>query len=131
MNAACLCYAAGNAAYDRPMSTQYLVPAIAVIALGLVGCQSTPTHVPAPPTQPQLISAAPLSIEDSCRVDGAVLVEYTVLRDGQTANVDLDSAPECAKQALTAWVQSYRYAPQSAEVATRFEWILVSAKRGS
>lgn len=113
------------------MSTRYLVPAISLIALGLVGCQSTPTHIPAPPAQPQLISAAPLSLADSCRVDGAVLVEYTVLRNGQTANLDLESAPECARQALTAWVQSYRYAPQSADVATRFEWILVSAKRGS
>jgi hypothetical protein len=114
------------------MNTRHCFPAIScLIALGLVGCQSAPTRIPAPPAQPQLISAAPLSIEDSCRVDGAVLVEYTVLRNGQTANVDLASAPDCARDALTAWVNSYRYAPQRADVSARFEWILVSAKRGS
>ena len=104
---------------------------IAIIAVGLVGCQSTPTQIPAPPLQPQLISAAPLAIEDSCHVEGAVLVEYTVLRSGKTANVDLTSAPDCARDALTAWVSSYRFAPQNSDVPARFEWMLVSAKRGS
>ena len=103
----------------------------ALVVLGLVGCQSAPTRVPAPPAQPELISASPLSIDDSCQVEGAVLVEYTVLRNGQTANVDLESAPDCARDALTAWVSSYRYAPQRTDVPARFEWILVSAKRGS
>ena len=114
------------------MNTRHSFPAIiAIIAVGLVGCQSAPTRIPAPPSQPQLISAAPLAIENSCRVEGAVLVEYTVLRSGQTANVDLTSAPDCARDALTAWVSSYRFAPQNSDVPARFEWILVSAKRGS
>jgi hypothetical protein len=114
------------------MNTRYSIPAISLlVAFGLVGCQSTPTGVPAPPPQPQLISAAPLSIEDSCHVEGAVLVEYTVLRSGQAANVDIASAPDCARDALSAWVSSYRYAPQASDVPARFEWILVSAKRGS
>ena len=63
------------------MNTQHFLSALAALAaIGLVGCQSAPTRLPAPPPQPQLISAAPLTIEDSCQVDGAVLVEYTVLR---------------------------------------------------
>ena len=114
------------------MNTQHSLSALAALAaIALVGCQSAPTRLPPPPLQPQLISAAPLTIDGSCQVDGAVLVEYTVLRSGQTANLDLESAPDCAREALTAWVSSYRYAPQSADVPARFEWILVSAKRGS
>jgi len=102
-----------------------------VLGVALAGCQSTPSNVPPPPRQPEMVSSSPLVIEDSCAVDGAVLVEYTVLRTGQTANVEVESAPECAREALTAWVSSYRYVPQSSDVSARFEWILVSAKRGS
>ena len=78
-----------------------------------------------------MVGSAPLAIDDACEVQGAVLVEYTVLQSGKTANIEIPSAPECARQALTAWVTSYRYVPQSTDVAARFEWILVSAKRGS
>jgi nitrous oxide reductase accessory protein NosL len=101
------------------------------LGLLLAGCQSTPTHVPAPPPQPQMVSAAALALDDTCEVDGAVLIEYTVLQSGETANVAIESAPECARRALTAWVSSYRYTPQSADLSARFEWILVSAKRRS
>ena len=113
----------------RNVSRFFLVSGL--ISLALTGCQSIPTRAPAPPAHPEMVSSAPLEIADSCEVQGAVLVEYTVLQSGQTANIDIGSGPDCAREALTAWVSSYRYVPQSTDIAARFEWILVSAKRGS
>lgn len=103
---------------------------VAVVA-ALSGCQVTPTRIPDPPAPLEVLSSGPLRIESGCQVDGTLLVEYTVLQSGETGNIEVSSGPDCARQALTAWVASHRYAPQPADVATRFEWILVSGKRGS
>jgi hypothetical protein len=100
-----------------------------LVTLG--GCQSVPSGVPNPPAPLNLLSAAPLSIDSSCQIDGALLVEYTVLESGQTGNIDVSPAPDCARKALSAWVASYRYAPQPDDTLARFEWVLVSARRGS
>lgn len=100
-------------------------------AVVLSGCQTMPSDIPAPPAPMQLLDAAPLAIDSGCEVEGAVLVEYTVLRSGRTGNIEVSSAPDCARDALSAWVSSYRYTPQRADTSTRFEWMLVSARRGS
>jgi hypothetical protein len=109
----------------------FLTASIPLAAAALGGCQVTPTRIPDPPAPLQVLSAAPLRIESGCAVDGALLVEYTVLQSGETGNIEVSTGPDCARQALTAWVASHRYAPQAADVSTRFEWILVSGKRGS
>lgn len=114
------------------MRTRTLVPVgILIGAAALSGCQLTPTRIPEPPAPLEVLSAEPLRIESGCEVDGALLVEYTVLQSGETGNIEVSSGPACARRALTAWVASHRYAPQPTDVSTRFEWILVSGKRGS
>jgi hypothetical protein len=35
------------------------------------------------------------------------------------------------RDALTAWVSSFRYLPPAADIPTGVEWLLVSARRGS
>lgn len=104
---------------------------ILLVSVALSGCQVTPSRIPDPPTPLEVVSAAPLRIDSGCEVEGALLVEYTVLQSGETGNIEVSQGPECAREALTAWVASHRYAPQPADISTRFEWILVSGKRGS
>ncbi len=104
---------------------------ILLAAAALGGCQVAPSRAPEPPAPLEMLSAEPLRIESGCEVEGALLVEYTVLQSGETGNIEVSQGPECARDALTAWVASYRYAPQPTDVATRFEWILVTGKRGS
>jgi hypothetical protein len=51
--------------------------------------------------------------------------------DGTTDGLKLSPAPECVREALTAWVSSFRYLPPAADIPTGVEWLLVSARRGS
>lgn len=111
--------------------THRLTVGIVLTAVALGGCQLTPSRVPDPPAPLEVLSSAPLRIESGCEVDGALLVEYTVLQSGETGNIEVSQGPACARDALTAWVASHRYARQPADTPTRFEWILVSGKRGS
>ena len=103
-----------------------------VVMLAIVaGCQVSP---PAPRTaQPslQLVSSEPLVLGPGCDVSGSVFVKFTVRMDGSTDAVQLPAAPECVREALIAWVSSFRYLPPSADVPTGVEWLLVSARRGS
>jgi hypothetical protein len=104
-----------------------LVAALAVLA----GCQVTP---PAPQPEPpslQLVASEPLVLAPGCHVGGSVFVQFTVRPDGRTDALKLPSAPACLREALTAWVSSFRYQPPTAEVPTGIEWLLVSARRGS
>jgi hypothetical protein len=104
-----------------------VVAALAVLA----GCQVTP---PAPQPEPpslQLVASAPLVLAPGCEASGSLFVEFTVRTDGSTDALKLPSAPPCIREALTAWVGSFRYQPPAAEVPTGIEWLLVSARRGS
>ena len=58
-------------------------------------------------------------------------MEFIVRMDGRTDALQLSPAPECVREALTAWVSSFRYLPPSADTHTGVEWLLVSARRGS
>jgi hypothetical protein len=105
----------------------FVLAALAVLA----GCQVTP---PAPQPEPpslQLVAAEPLVLAPGCEVTGSVFVEFTVRTDGGTDGLKLPSAPACVREALTAWVSSFRYLPPAAEVPTGMEWLVVSARRGS
>lgn len=108
-----------------------LAASLAVVAALLAGCQATPTRVPDPPRYPRLLSSAPLTLDGACEVPGAVQIEYTILSSGETGNIEVGDAPACARDALVSWLSSHRYERQSTDTAARFEWILVSAKRGS
>ena len=103
------------------------VAALAVLA----DCQATPpVPKPAPPSL-QLVASEPLVLAPGCDVTGSLFVEFTVRTDGSTDALKLPTAPTCVREALTAWVSSFRYQPPAAEVPTGVEWLLVSARRGS
>jgi hypothetical protein len=105
----------------------FLLALIAVLA----GCKVTPpAPQPAPPSL-QLVASEPLVLGPGCEVSGSVFVEFTVRTDGSTDALKLPSAPACVREALAAWVSSFRYAPPAGEVPTGIEWLLVSARRGS
>ena len=104
---------------------------IAVAALTLLaGCQLAP---PAPVASPslQLMESQPLVLAPGCEATGSVAIEFIVRMDGTTDSVQLSPAPECLREALTAWVSSFRYLPPAADIPTGVEWLLVSARRGS
>lgn len=103
---------------------------LAVAALTLLaGCQLTPP-APLPPSL-QLMESQPLVLAPGCEASGSVSVEFTVRMDGTTDGLKLSPAPECVRDALTAWVSSFRYLPPAADIPTGVEWLLVSARRGS
>jgi hypothetical protein len=104
-----------------------LVVALAVLA----GCQVTPPAPQPSPPSLQLVSSEPLVLAPGCDVNGSVFVQFTVRADGSTDALKLPQAPACVRDALTAWVSSFRYAPPSADVPTGVEWLLVTARRGS
>ena len=104
---------------------------LALAALtSLAGCQSTP---PAPVSTPtlQLMESQPLVLAPGCDTSGSVMIEFIVRMDGSTDSLQLSPAPECVREALSAWVSSFRYLPPAADVPTGVEWLLVSARRGS
>lgn len=107
-------------------------PTFTLVALTmLAGCQLTP---PAPQvTAPwlQLVESQPLVLAPGCEASGSVFVEFTVRMDGSTDALKLSPAPPCVREALTAWVTSFRYLPPTADIPTGVEWLLVSARRGS
>jgi hypothetical protein len=102
--------------------------ALAALTL-LAGCQLTPP-APVPPSL-ELMESQPLVLTPGCEASGSVTVEFTVRMDGTTDGVKLSPAPECVREALTAWVSSFRYLPPAADVPTGVEWLIVSARRGS
>lgn len=105
----------------------WLIAALAILA----GCQVTPPAPrPAPPSL-QLVSSQPLVLAPGCEATGSVFIRFMVRMDGTTDSLELAPAPECVREALTAWVSSFRYLPPSSDVPAGVEWLLVSASRGS
>jgi hypothetical protein len=105
----------------------------ALVALTLLaGCQLTPEAPVARPAL-QLMESQPLVLAPGCDASGSssVVIEFIVRMDGSTDALKLSPAPECVREALTAWVSSFRYLPPAADIPTGVEWLLVSARRGS
>ena len=96
----------------------------------LAGCQSTPP-AQVPPPSLQLMESHPLVLAPGCQATSSVMVEFIVRMDGSPDSLKVSSAPECVREALTAWVSSFRYLPPAADVPTGVEWLMVSARRGS
>ena len=95
----------------------------------LAGCQLTPPAPVAPSLQ--LMESQPLVLAPGCDASGSVMVEFIVRMDGSTDELKLSPAPEYVREALTAWVSSFRYLPPAADIPTGVEWLMVSARRGS
>lgn len=107
---------------------QTLVLLAAMIAVG--GCKTTPTVAPPPPSL-QLIQSQPLTIAADCDASGSYFVEFTVLRDGRTGEIQAPQGPACVQQALTAWVSTFRYASPGQETPMGMEWMMVMARKGT
>lgn len=99
-------------------------------AVALSGCQTTPTVAP-PVPELQLLEAKPLKVAETCEVTGSYFVEFTVLSDGRTGNIQAPPGPACMQQALTAWVETFRYAPPGRQTPAGVEWMMVTARKGS
>ncbi|MGH8187512.1 MAG: hypothetical protein ACREUC_13210 [Steroidobacteraceae bacterium] len=99
----------------------------------MAGCKTAPTQSQPVTVQPalQLIDAAPLALTEGCTVSGSLFVEFTVLTTGRTNDLKLPPVPPCVRSALTAWVDSFRYAPPGSDTRSAVEWMLVSARKGS
>jgi hypothetical protein len=106
--------------------------AMAMMAVAvLAGCELAPPAPEVAPPELHLIDSQPLVMAEDCAASGSVFVEFTVRADGRTDDVKLPEAPACVRAALSTWVDSFRYSPRVAGVATGIEWLLVSARRGS
>lgn len=104
--------------------------ALFVGAIALSGCQTTPTVAPTAP-ELQLLEARPLTVADGCEATGSYFVEFTVLSDGRTGNIQAPAGPACMQEALTAWVSTFRYAPPGQQMPAGVEWMMVTGRRGS
>lgn len=105
--------------------------AVALLLSALAACQSPGPVRPANPPDLQLLGAAPLEVPASCRAGGSVIVAFAVDADGGTSQIQPAAAPACLRQALTAWVASFRYAPPATPIRTQVEWLMVEGRRGS
>lgn len=104
--------------------------ALFIGALALTGCQTTPTTAPKAP-ELRLLAATPLAVAEGCEASGSYFVEFTVLSDGSTGNIQAPPGPACMQQALTTWVSSFQYAPPGQQTPAGVEWMMVTARRGS
>jgi hypothetical protein len=79
----------------------------------------------------KLLASQPLTIADTCEASGSFFVEFTVLSDGRTGNIQAPPGPACMQEALTAWVSTFRYAPPGQQTPAGVEWMMVTGRRGS
>ena len=106
----------------------YFLACGVIAAMTLAGCQTFPGK-PLPPA-PQLLTSAPLQLADDCQARGSFIVKFDVHANGETSNIQPPPADACVRTALTAWVASFKYAPQAGETPMAIEWLMVEAKQG-
>lgn len=97
----------------------------------LAGCQLTSPAPDIAPSSLQLMESQPPALVPGCEASGSVFVEFMVRVDGTADALKVSAAPDCVREALSAWVSSFRYLPPPADTSAAVEWMLVSARRGS
>ena len=104
------------------------MPVLAVAVLA--ACQSSP---PRQSTEPELklLETAALVIPRDCFASGSFIVSFSVTTAGRTSAIRAPDAPGCVQDALTTWVESFRYEPPATVTDAAIEWLMVTAKRGS
>lgn len=110
--------------FVAPRRYQLLLLSGAIVALA--GCKTAPT-TPAAATPLQLIQSQPLVLAADCHASGSYFVEFSVLSDGRTGNIQAPQGPACVQQALAAWVSSFRYSPPGQDTPAGIEWMMVTA----
>ncbi len=71
--------------------------ALALGAIALSGCQTTPTKAPAKPTL-RILQSEPLTVADNCAASGGYFVEFTVTSDGRTGDIQAPPGPACVQR---------------------------------
>lgn len=107
---------------------QPIIAGSAIVLSLLSGCHTAPVRQL--PPAPQLLAAAPLDLPDDCTASGSFIVEFAVDAGGRTGNIKPPAAAACVQTALTAWVASFRYAPQANATSMSVEWLMVAARKG-
>lgn len=102
---------------------------LAIGAIALSGCQTTPTKAPFKPTL-RILQSEPLKLADTCQASGSYFVEFTVTSDGRTGDIQAPPGPACVQEALTAWVSSFRYEAPGQQIPSGVEWMMVTARKG-
>lgn len=110
---------------------RFTFAAAVAATIALSGCQTTPTGSAVPPVELKLLESKPLSIAANCEANGSYFVEFTVLSDGRTGNIQAPPGPACMQEALTAWVSTFRYAAPGQQTPAGVEWMMVTGRRGS
>jgi hypothetical protein len=101
-----------------------------VIVAVLSGCA---THAPGEPAAPpELLSSGPVVLPADCVPgDGVVYrTAFVVQRDGRVADIATQSGAGCVRQALQAWVATFRYRPLAEATPAVVDWMTVTAERG-
>lgn len=111
----------------RTLSCIYLALLSAAVAVS--GCQTTPKSGPRPSLR--ILEAKPLTLAENCEATGSFFVEFTVLSDGRTGEIQAPPGPACVQQALTAWVSTFRYSPPGEQTPAGIEWMMVTARKGT
>ena len=111
-------------------SRRYLLLPVGA-TMALAGCQTTPPTPPAPSPSLQLIDSQPFTLAADCNASGSFFVEFSVLSDGRTSNIQAPQGPACVQEALTAWVSTFRYSPPGRDTASGLEWMMVTASKGT
>lgn len=118
-------------AFMHPSTRHAGLAALFSLAVLLAGCQTAPPAVRFPEPELQLLRSAPLTLPSACEAAGSFFVSFTVSTTGRTRDIRAADAPACVQEALTAWVESFEYAPPARTTPAAIEWLMVSAKRGS
>jgi hypothetical protein len=99
-------------------------------AIALSGCQLAPTKAPSSKGTIRILESRPPVFADNCEASGSYFVEFTVLSDGRTGEIQAPAAPACVQQALTEWVKSFRYEAPGQNIPSGVEWMMVTARKG-
>jgi hypothetical protein len=107
-----------------------------LLAMVLVaGCVSQGGQLPVGTAAPELelLEAGRLDIPGDCRPRaGAVYrASFTVMPDGRVTGVEPEPGPRCVREALSRWVNGFRYRPLPEPASATIDWMAVEARRGS
>ena len=108
---------------------------VAAIVATLAACVTPTTRQgAAPPVSPlRLVSAAPFELPVGCVATGGTVYRTTfdVDTDGRVTNAVSTTGDGCVEIALRRWVATFRYQPVPERAPVAFDWLVVTAVRGT
>ena len=107
---------------------------VAAVVASLAACVAPATREGAspPPSPLQLVSAAPFDLPAGCVATGGLVYRTTfdVGTNGRVSN-PASTADGCVEAALRLWVATFQYQPLPERAAVAFDWLVVTAARGT